>query len=422
MKRFVFIFSIACLFFLSFTACGNGTSVKTQTSIDAVAKYLSSATGGATVDNPVPLIVKIDLQNMLATDSGWKKLLGAINTAGKYVALDLSACTMPGTEFNPDSGFEDGKKFIVSLILPDTTESLVEVRDFIAVFQHFMNLNDVPIGKKIVTVGDMLFYMMQLDSITIPDGFTSIGNAAFFRCGLTSVTIPNSVTTIGDNAFAGNQLTSLTIPNSVTTIGWRAFMANQLTSVTIPGSVLSIEKEAFANNPLSSVTISNGVAVIGDSVFTGSYNNRGNLTSVTIPESVTTIGDNAFSYNQLTSVTIPNGVTTIGESAFAYNRLADVTIPNSVITIGAEAFNQNQLSSVTIPNSVMSLYGNEFNYNPLISITIGANVSIFTDFWGQSGSSGYNFGFWQSYNNNGKQAGTYTRPAANLNNRTWIRR
>jgi hypothetical protein len=205
---------------------------------------------------------------MLATDSGWKKLLGIINTAGKYVALDLSACTMPGTVFDPDPSFADGKNFIVSLILPVTAESIIEAQGARIPFQHFESLSGVPIVKNITSIGYGLFYRVQLDSIIIPDGFTSIGDFAFYQCGLTSVIISSSVTSIGRGAFSQNRLTNIVIPNSVNTIGSDAFSDNRLTDIIIPNSVTEIGADAFSNNPLISITISNN---IGTSLSTSGF-------------------------------------------------------------------------------------------------------------------------------------------------------
>jgi hypothetical protein len=394
MKKFSIAMNVTLILILSFTACVKDTAIIAQTSIEAVAKYLSTTTGGAVKENPIPLAVKIDLQNMLASDSGWKKLLGAINTAGKYVALDLSACTMPGTEFDPDPSFADGKKFITSLVLPDMVESTAFPMEYVSAFLHFENMTDIPFGKSLITIGSGAFAYLQLTSVIIPNGVTSIGTGAFFNCGLISVTIPDGVVTIGLQAFANNQLTSVIIPNSVTIIERMAFENNQLSSVIIPIGVTTIRESLFRNNQLNSVTI---------------------------PNSVTIIERMAFVNNQLTDVTIPGGVTTIGESAFANNQLTNVTIPDSVTTIGIGAFENNQMAIVTIPSSVNSIEFAAFDYNQLISITVGADYPfINADFWEMVGNVGGSNGFVRSYNSNGKQAGTYTRSSVELNAR-WTR-
>jgi hypothetical protein len=174
----------------------------------------------------------------------------------------------------------------------------------------------------------------------------------------------------------------------VIVIGEGAFQREKLIKVTIPNSVTTIEDGAFAGNQLTSVTIPNSVTVIGDGAFA---NNQ--LTGVTIPNSVTAIGDYTFADNQLTSVTIPNSVTAIGEGAFANNQLTSVTIPNSVTTIGDVAFANNPLTSVTIGAGV----------------TLGYEIMLYYD---QDANNPFESGFSDFYNNNGKAAGTYTRPDA----------
>ena len=126
---------------------------------------------------------------------------------------------------------------------------------------------------------------------------------------------------------------------------------------------------------------------------------------------VTSIGEIAFYDKKLIKVSIPNSVTTIKGNAFRSNQLTSVTIPNSVTNIGGGAFLSNQLTSVTISNSVTEIYDIAFSDNQLTSVTIGADVNInryaFTIF---NGTNYFSIGFKEAYDNNGKAAGTYTRP------------
>jgi hypothetical protein len=146
-----------------------------------------------------------------------------------------------------------------------------------------------------------------------------------------------------------------------------------------------------------------------------------NLTKVTIPNSVTIIGAMAFESNQLASITIPNSITTIEGGAFISNRLTSVTIPNSVTNIEDWAFGENQLTSVAIPNSVTKIGPYAFGNNQLTSVTIGANVDLGWEmaFTGRKRDTDVSIGFEEAYNNNGKAAGTYTRP--DTDSTTWTK-
>jgi hypothetical protein len=158
----------------------------------------------------------------------------------------------------------------------------------------------------------------------------------------------------------------------VTAVGKNAFRGKRLTGLSILTSITTIEEGAFAEN---------------------------RLTKVTMLDSVTNIKASAFEDNQLTTVTIPNSVIAIGEKAFANNRLIDVTLGRSVSSIGKGAFTENKLTSVAIPNSVTGIGEDAFSGNPLTSVTIGSSKDY-------ANNIVPNFG--TTYNNNGKQAGTYT--------------
>jgi len=111
-------------------------------------------------------------------------------------------------------------------------------------------------------------------------------------------------------------------------------------------------------------------------------------------------------------------VKAIGEWAFPRSGIRErgitsVTIPDSVTSIGDGAFAENQLTSVTFPNSVTFINGLAFVNNPLSNVTIGANVELGMEIEGGFYPA-FGNGFENVYNNNGKQAGTYT-----LNNGVW---
>jgi hypothetical protein len=217
----------------------------------------------------------------------------------------------------------------------------------------------------------------------------------------TSFTIPNRVTEIGEWAFTSNKLTSVTIPNRVTQIGEWAFALNNLTNVTIPNSVTEIGELVFLGNQLTSVNIPNSVTYIGEGAFSGCAN----LTTINVADGNNVYiieNDILYSKDKTSLHTYPAGKTDIS-----------FTIPDSVISIMFGAFSGcTNLTSVTIPNSVISIGDYAFQSNHLNNVTIGANVQIENE--------SFSPGFEDAYNNNGKRAGTYTRPDTTSD--IWTRR
>jgi TolB-like protein len=211
----------------------------------------------------------------------------------------------------------------------------------------------------------------------------------------------------GERGYMSISAEDFTVLNATFAVSWRlgdiAITDYKGTGkdVVIPAKIIrrpvtSIGERAFSENQLTSVTIPDSVTSIGDYAFNGN-----DLTSVTIPDSVTSIGDSAFSGNDLTSVIIPDSVTSIGDYAFSYNKLTSVTIPDSVTSIRDYAFQRNQLTSVIIPDSVTSIGNYAFYDNDLTSVTMPANVSLENNALPCD----------DSYEANGKKAGTYIRGA-----------
>jgi len=184
---------VALMVTVSFMACNNSPNL---TSIESVTEYLAKTKYGITVDKPVLLKVTMLLRNMTETNSSWWNLLNVINTANKYVALDLSGCNIDSPEFNPVSNINTGKDLIVSIVLPNVAQSIM------GNFKHFDNLKIVN-AKELISIGDSAFSgCTSLTSVSFP-AVTSISEFAFSGCtNLTKINIPMA-TTIANGAFSG---------------------------------------------------------------------------------------------------------------------------------------------------------------------------------------------------------------------------
>jgi uncharacterized protein YdbL (DUF1318 family) len=216
-------------------------------SLDDIANYLAKAQGGDTMSNPVSLSVSGSLGNDI------RAILSAINGAGKYVMLDLSACAMPGTTFDPGTGAGAGK--VVELVLPDAARSIKSgASSSNGTFKDFTTLASIS-GAGVATIGSYAFWdCTALESVSLPSA-TSIGNYAFAGTALTSVNLP-SATSIDDYAFARcAALESVSLP-AARTIGASAFRdCAALESVSLP-AVTSIAELAFCEcTALTSVSL-----------------------------------------------------------------------------------------------------------------------------------------------------------------------
>jgi len=195
------IMAVSC----SKSARGNSESTnsggKSFNSADDLKTYLDKQPANSP-DKPVKIAMKLN-------EPMFEKIKEVINTAGKYVSLDLSGS--PTTTI-PDEAFK-GCKLLAGIIIPDS----------------------------VTEIGEEAFYdCSSLTSVIIPDGITYIWGGTFAYCeSLASVKIPDSVTEIWRLAFVGcKSLTGVTIPAGVTEIGDQAFnYCDSLTSITFQGTL-----------------------------------------------------------------------------------------------------------------------------------------------------------------------------------------
>jgi hypothetical protein len=283
------------------------------TAIDAAKDYLIGASGGGSADTPVPLPVELSLA------SDWATLLGVIKDEGKFVDLDLSACTMTG-EFDPGAA-NTGKDKVVSLVLPDAATSIKAGDYSNSTFRDFSALKSVS-GSNIITVGTVAFWSCEaLTTVDLPKA-TTIDNFAFFECyALTSVNLPEA-TTIGNYAFRYcTHLTEVSLP-AATDIGEAAFaFCETLTTVSLP-KARSIGEYAFSSCAALTEVDLPAATSIGNQAFAACTA----LTEVNLPEA-TSIGQLAFSSCvALTTVTLGSTAPTLGSDMFFFLIFASQTV------------------------------------------------------------------------------------------------
>ena len=276
---------------------------------------------GSVPENPITKIIAA--QNISET---WEAINSDVWAEGKYVILDLSACSAASNSIG--SGQYDlvytpniikDNPYIKGIIFPSSLET---ISYYAFIDCRYLTSVSVPANDQFRGIGPYAFKdCTSLTSVSFPanTAFIVFEEYAFSGCrSLTSVTIPSSVTYIGPSAFKGcTSLTGVTIPASVTTISPGTFKdCTSLTGVTIPQGVTTIGQYAFQGcASLTGVTIPQGVTMINPYVFEGCAS----LTGVTIPSSVTYIGLSAFEgCTSLTSVTFAGTIAGDSFSAIAF--------------------------------------------------------------------------------------------------------
>jgi hypothetical protein len=179
--------------------------------------YLTKATGGTTVDDPVSLRVKIKAGD-------WAALRGAINAAGRFVALDLSP-SFPGVSSIGSNAFQNCAK-LASVSFPEAT-SIGE-----SAFYNCTGLTSVSFPE-VTSIGQSTFqYCIGLITVSFPE-VISIGESAFYYCtSLTTATF-SEATSIMVSAFHDcTSLASLSLPKAAY-IGALVFSYTGGTALTI---------------------------------------------------------------------------------------------------------------------------------------------------------------------------------------------
>ncbi|MDR2160018.1 MAG: leucine-rich repeat domain-containing protein, partial [Treponema sp.] len=317
-----------------------------------------NSSAGSSAGSPIAL-PRLILNLADTGGNGWTDLLSALQGKGRYVNLNLSACTMDGTEFDPGTA-NTGEGRIVSLILPATAAEVKAGTYGNPTFRYFTSLRNIG-GAGIITIGSEAFYdCIGLASVNLPAA-TGIGGYAFSGCtGLTSVSLPVA-TNIGSQAFSGcTGLTSVDLP-AAAGIGDYAFRdCTGLASVSLPASLTSLSGGAFGGcTSLTDITVDAGNQNFRHSDDRKMILNKAGTTlisypsasgAVTLDSRITGIGDYAFARcTGLTSVNLP-AATGIGSNAFSgCAGLISVSLP-AAAGIGNYAFyGCYGLSSVSLP-------------------------------------------------------------------------
>jgi hypothetical protein len=264
--------------------------------------------------------------------------LAEIAYSGKYVALDLSACTMTegtGGEFDPNAANTNGtgKDKIVSLILPDAATKVTGRFN-----QNFTNLTSVS-GEGVETIGSNAFNNCDtLTEVDFPVAKT-IENYAFAYCdNLTSVSFPEAEI-LKYAAFADCYfLVSVDFPKVTTIEGYAFFKSYELnfTSANFPmattiGSSAFYQCTSLTTADFLGEATDEQEASIGNSAFYGCTSlNTANFTAATRIEAKAFEGCTSLATASFPAVTYIN-----------YNVFDGCESLSSVDLRSAESFSHN---------------------------------------------------------------------------------
>ena len=176
--------------------------VPAVTDVSDVGGLVTADSEAGTIGIPVYLQVCLDLAQ---TGNGWRELLDAIGSAGKYVNLILTYCHMTGTAFDPEpSYFSTGKSYIVHITPPKAAKSIAGGTAANPSFKDFSNLK-IFYGNNLTDIGDYAFAgcTSPLDLLFL--SVARIGAGVFQNTGTTGIDIRFGATppAVGIDLFTG---------------------------------------------------------------------------------------------------------------------------------------------------------------------------------------------------------------------------
>jgi len=174
-------------------------------------------------DTPHDVVLNISLKSLELNGDPLGVILPFI--CGKYINLDLSGCRgtsigdLSGDAYQETYKGESNRKYLVSIILPETVTS--------------------------IGVGAFSF-CTSLKSITLPSSLFIIKEYAFHHCyELNSVVLPVNLEQIGTMAFYGGVFALIDLPASITNLGMHVFWVSSETVVIIRALTPPEAKDRF---------------------------------------------------------------------------------------------------------------------------------------------------------------------------------
>jgi len=252
--KIISVIAIVSITVFAIIACNANNSGKVINSADALKVYLDSQPANSH-DKPIKV-------NMNVNDLMIKDISEVINSAGKFVNLDLSRSI--GLTTIGDGAFMNNKA-IIGIVIPDSVTNIGG-----NAFRGCSNLSGVVIPNSVTNIGGNAFTgCSNLTDVVIPNSVTNIGRYAFSDCfNLTSIVIPNSITSLAGNAFIGcNNLTSFT---------WLGFDSSLLNGTWVDGNrwVFKFSNGSYEAGPVGQAPEDKGFYLISDGIltlFSGNY-------------------------------------------------------------------------------------------------------------------------------------------------------